>query len=174
MMAKYLNHIERTNKTNLSIPDKVWTNPLYFFTFGFGSGTLPFAPGTFGTLFAIPFFLLLQPLSTPIYIFIVALFCILTMWACDIVSREIQVHDHPGMCIDEFAGFFVTMINAPFGWQWILLGFILFRFFDIAKPFPIRYIDEKIHGGIGIVLDDIAAGFVSFIIIQILALLLYR
>lgn len=156
-------------KPSLPVPRQVWQDPLYFFVFGFGIGAIPLAPGTFGTLLAIPFYLLMRPLPLIYYIAIVVLFCVLSMWACAIVSRKIVVHDHPGMCVDEFAGFFVTMINAPHGWQWILLGFVLFRFFDILKPNPIRFLDKNIHGGFGMVLDDIAAGIASMIILQVLA-----
>jgi len=163
------NHLKLRIKKNPAIPKAVWQNPLYFIAFGLGSGAIPIAPGTFGTIFAIPFYLLLQPLSFVFYLVFVFIFCIFSMWLCHRISRDIQIHDHPGMCIDEFAGFFVTMIAAPIGWQWIVIGFLLFRLFDIWKPWPIRFIDEKIPGGIGMVLDDILAGIFSCIIIQILA-----
>lgn len=153
------------------LPPAIWQRPLYFFAFGLGSGAMPFAPGTFGTLLAIPFYLLLQPLSFTAYLIFVVIFIILSSWACDYVSRQINVHDHPGMTIDEFAGYFVTMINAPHGWQWVVLGFLLFRFFDIVKPWPIRFLDKHVHGGFGIVLDDIVAGLFAMIIIQLLLLL---
>lgn len=153
------------------IPETVWQQPLYFVAFGFGSGAMPFAPGTFGTLMAIPFYLLLQPLSLYAYLITVLGFIIISSWICQYVSRKIAVHDHPGMCLDEFAGFFVTMIHAPAGWHWILLGFILFRLFDIWKPWPISILDEKIHGGFGMVLDDIVAGVFAMLIIQLLSLM---
>lgn len=73
------------------------------------------------------------------------------------------------MCIDEFAGFFVTMINAPHGWQWIALGFVLFRLFDIWKPGVIHYIDDHMHGGWGMIFDDVVAGLFAMLIIQLLA-----
>lgn len=149
-------------------PDAVWRNPLYFIAFGFGSGAMPFAPGTFGTLMAIPFYLLLRPLPLVYYIIFIVAFIAFSMWLSNKLSREINVHDHPGMCIDEFAGYFVTMINAPAGWEWVLLGFALFRFFDIVKPWPISFIDEKVHGGIGMILDDVLAGLASFAIIQLI------
>lgn len=154
------------------LPDAIWQDPLYFFAFGLGSGAIPFAPGTFGTLLAIPFFLLLQPLPLVAYIIFVILFIVASSWICDRVSHDIHEHDHPGMCIDEFAGFFVTMIDAPAGWGWILLGFLLFRLFDIWKPWPIRFIDKNVHGGFGMVLDDIVAGIFAMLIIQILKFIL--
>lgn len=151
------------------IPPTVWQDPLQFIAFGFGSGTLPFAPGTFGTLFAIPFYLLIQHTPPLIYLAIVVILTVLSIWICDKVSKEIEVDDHQGMCLDEFIGFFVTMFAAPHGWIWIVIGFILFRIFDIWKPFPIRYIDEKIHGGFGMILDDVCAGIYSCLLIHIIS-----
>jgi phosphatidylglycerophosphatase A len=154
------------------VPDAIWQRPLYFFAFGFGSGAMPFAPGTFGTLMAIPFYLLFRPLPVFAYLIFVIAFVLVSSWASEKISKEINVHDHSGMCIDEFAGFFVTMINAPHGFYWILLGFILFRIFDILKPWPIYVVDEKMAGGLGMVLDDVIAGIYSCIIIQIIALIM--
>ncbi len=165
------NKLQSRSKPSSDIPEEVWQNPLYFFTFGFGSGAMPFAPGTFGTLLAIPFYLLLQPLPLTGYLTFVIIFIIVSSWACDVVSRKIRTHDHPGMCIDEFAGFFVTMIHAPQGFIWVTLGFVLFRLFDIWKPWPIHFIDEYVHGGFGMVLDDIVAGLFAMIIIQLLSFL---
>ena len=93
------------------------------------------------------------------------------MQLCTKLSREIHVHDHPGMNIDEFIGFFVTMIGAPPHWIWILVGFGLFRLFDIWKPWPIRFVDEKIKGGIGMVLDDVLAGIYGCLLIHAAMLL---
>jgi phosphatidylglycerophosphatase A len=151
------------------IPDSIWQNPWHFIAFGFGSGALPVAPGTFGTLLAIPFYLTLQAFNPLTYIIIVTLITLAGMWICEKVSREINVDDHQGMCLDEFVGFLVTMIAVPHGVGWIIMGFILFRIFDIWKPQPIRYLDEKIHGGVGAILDDVAAGIYSCLILQILA-----
>lgn len=166
--------LKNRSKPSLSVPRAVWRNPWYFAAFGLGSGAMPFAPGTFGTLMAIPFYLMIRPLPLLAYILFVILFIAFSSYICDRISKEIHVHDHPGMCIDEFAGFFVTMINAPHGPYWILLGFLLFRIFDIVKPWPIRLIDEKITGGLGIVLDDVLAGVYSCILIQLIALLIQR
>lgn len=153
------------------IPQAVWQRPLYFFAFGFGSGAMPVAPGTWGTLMAIPFYLFLRSWPILFYLLFVVSFIILSIWVCEKVSREIHVHDHPGMCIDEFCGYFVTMINAPHGMLWVLLGFLLFRLFDIWKPWPINIIDKKMTSGVGMILDDIVAGIYGLIIIQVIAIL---
>src|SRR5689334_4053178 len=111
----------RQNKyaTSFSIPNSVWHKPLHFFAFGFGSGAFPYAPGTFGTLCAIPFYLLMRQFSLQTYSIFLLFFIFISMWACARVSKEIAVDDHPGMCIDEFVGFFVTMLGAPHGLGWI-------------------------------------------------------
>jgi phosphatidylglycerophosphatase A len=142
---------------------------LYFFAFGFGSGAAPFAPGTFGTLASILIYLLIEPLPLFSYLVFVGIFTFFSIWVSDWVSRRIKVDDHPGMCIDEFVGFFFTMIGAPHGWGWIALGFVLFRLFDIWKPWPINRIDERVHGGFGMILDDIVAGLFAMVILQIIA-----
>ncbi len=151
------------------VPDAIWQKPLYFIAFGFGSGAMPFAPGTFGTLMGIPFYLLLRPLPLYLYIAVVLLIIIISSWICDKVSKEIGVHDHQGMSLDEVVGYLVTMCGAPHGILYIVLGFILFRLFDIWKPWPIRYADDHVHGGFGIILDDVLAGIYASIILQIIA-----
>jgi phosphatidylglycerophosphatase A len=142
---------------------------LHFIAFGFGSGAMPIAPGTFGTLVAIPFYLAICTLPLWIYIIIVAAVTMGSMWLCERVSREIHTHDHQGMCLDEIVGYLVTMIGAPLGFIWILSGFLLFRLFDIWKPWPIGYVDKHVHGGIGMILDDVLAGIYSLLILKILA-----
>src|ERR1700723_1008343 len=93
--------LKKSYKTSYDFPEAVWQNPLYFIAFGLGSGAMPFAPGTFGTLMAIPFYLLLRPLPLLAYVIIIIGFCIFSAWLSDRVSRDIHIHDHPGMCIDE-------------------------------------------------------------------------
>ena len=139
-------------------PEAIWQDPKYFFGFGLGIGAIPFAPGTFATALAIPFYLALSALPVSWYVLFVLAFCAFSSWISEKLSREMAFHDHPGMCIDEFCGFFVTMIAVPPTFTHILFGFILFRLFDIAKPGPIRWCDRHIHGGIGMILDDVLAG----------------
>jgi len=144
-------------------------NPNHLFAFGFGSGLAKKAPGTFGTLAAIPFFLLLQNLSWPIYIsWLLVTFALGVLW-CDRSSKALGVHDHGGIVWDEFVGFWVTMFMAPAGWMWILIGFVLFRLFDILKPWPINWLDKKVHGGFGIMIDDVLAGIYALLVLQLIA-----
>jgi len=142
--------------------------PIHFLALGFGSGLEPKAPGTAGTVMAIPLYLLLQMLSMELYIAAVVIICLAGIYICDQSSKLMGVHDHPGIVWDEFAGFFITMIAVPFSWLWILVGFGLFRFFDIVKPWPIRVIDRKVQGGFGIMLDDIIAGVFAAICLQLI------
>lgn len=151
-------------------PQSVWTNPVHFIAFGFGSGAMPYAPGTFGTLACIPFYLLFQELNWWQYFIVTLIVILIGIYLCGRVCKELDTHDHPGAVLDEFVGFFVTMNFAPKGWVWIVIGFLLFRLFDIWKPFPIKWIDENVSGGFGVVLDDILAGIYALIIIQILAI----
>jgi len=152
----------------LGLNRKVMTHPVHFLAFGFGSGLAPFAPGTFGSLMAIPLYLLMMQLSLIPYLIAVVLVCLSGIWICDKSSKLLGVHDHGGIVWDEFAGFFITMIAAPAGWVWIAIGFVLFRLFDIWKPWPIALLDKKVDGGLGIMIDDIVAGVYALICLQIL------
>ena len=149
--------------------NSVWKNPVHFLAFGFGSGLSPKAPGTMGTIAAVPLYLLLQPLSLPVYLSIVAVACLIGFWLCGKTSKDLGVHDHPGIVWDEFCGFWITMIAAPTGWLWILIGFVLFRIFDIWKPWPISWLDKKVHGGFGIMIDDLIAGAFALVCLQLIS-----
>lgn len=148
------------------------TNPVHFLALGFGSGLAAKAPGTFGTLIAIPVYLLLSSLSLSYYLITVFALFLIGIYICDKASKDMQVHDHGAIVWDEIVGYLVTMIAAPSGWQWVIAGFILFRIFDILKPWPIKVLDEKVHGGLGIIIDDVFAGFCGLICMQILRLLI--
>ncbi len=141
-------------------------SPLLLLAFGFGSGLSPKAPGTMGTLAAIPLWYLLAQLSQPAYILVVALCAIVGIFICGSAADKLGVHDHGSIVWDEFVGFWITMFAAPVGWVWVVVGFVLFRFFDIIKPWPISWIDKKITGGFGIMLDDVIAGVMAAVVLQ--------
>jgi len=130
----------------------------HFLAFGLGSGLARFAPGTFGTLTAIPFYLLLARLPAWLYALTVLAAFALGVWVCDSVSHDLKVHDHGGIVFDEFVGYWLTMFLLPVTWYWVLAGFALFRLFDIWKPGPIGWCDRQVGGGLGIMVDDVAAG----------------
>ncbi|USQ14730.1 phosphatidylglycerophosphatase A [Legionella lytica] len=153
----------------INLANRVWQDPVYFIAFGFGSGLMPKAPGTWGTVAAVPVYLLLMHCNPIVYLILTALAFILGVWVSDKVSNELGVHDYKGIVWDEVVGYLLTMFMAPQGFKWMLCGFILFRIFDIWKPQPIGYIDEKVKGGMGIMLDDVIAAIPAWIIMQLLA-----
>ena len=151
-------------------PASVWKHPVHWMAFGFGSGAAPVAPGTFGTLAAIPIYLLMNDLQTWVYALVVLAFFVSGVWLCGKTSADIGVEDHGGIVWDEFTGYFVTMFMAPPGWLWVAAGFILFSLFDIWKPWPIKALDQNVKGGLGIMVDDVLAGVFAAVCLQLLAL----
>ena len=155
------------------------TNPMHLAAVGFGSGLAPKAPGTFGTLAAIPLFYLLSYLSIKYYIGVLVIASLLGFWFCHVTSEAMGVHDHKAIVWDEFVGYWITMLpvlvlfpeikeGATIPFIWVLCGFLLFRFFDVLKPFPISWLDKKIEGGFGIMIDDIVAGLLSALVLFLL------
>jgi phosphatidylglycerophosphatase A len=134
-------------------------NPVHFLAFGFGSGLATKMPGTFGTLAALPLVVLLSHFSSfSVYLIVTILVCVLGIWICGKTAEDMGVHDDSSIVWDEVAGMLITMLAVPLSWQTVLVGFMLFRFFDILKPWPISYLDKHVHGGFGIMIDDVLAG----------------
>ncbi|MDF1826942.1 MAG: phosphatidylglycerophosphatase A [Legionellaceae bacterium] len=148
---------------------KVWQDPIYFLAFGFGSGLAPFAPGTFGTVAALPLYFLLALLPPQIYLVMTLLAFVLGVWVCGKVSRDLGVHDHAGIVWDEIVGFLLTMFLVPVHLIWVVTGFMLFRIFDIWKPYPIRWVDKQVTGGLGIMVDDVLAAIPACFILQVIS-----
>ena len=148
--------IKKNSTENFTLSD-----PIQFLALGFGSGLAPRAPGTFGTLAAIPIYLLMLPLSSLSFAMVVIVMSIAGIYICQKAADAAGVHDHGAIVWDEIVGFLITMFMVPFSWLTVVVGFALFRFFDIFKPWPISFIDKKVHGGLGIMLDDILAGLIA-------------
>jgi len=146
---------------------RVFKDPVLLLAFGFGSGLMPRAPGTAGTAAAIPLYLWFSQYSLTIYLALVILVSITGVWICQQASARLRVHDHPGIVWDEIAGFLITMIPAPSSWIWLPAGFVLFRLFDIWKPWPISWADRQLKGGLGIMLDDVLAGGLAAVMLFI-------
>ena len=150
--------------------------PANLLGFGFGSGLVPFAPGTFGTLAAIPIYLLISGVSSLVYGVLTLIGLIFGVRICEIAVASLArnsnkaVHDHPSIVWDEIIGFLITMIFVPLSPLTLCLGFVLFRFFDILKPWPIRVVDRNVHGGLGIMMDDVIAGVFANLSLQLLLL----
>jgi phosphatidylglycerophosphatase A len=143
-------------------------NPIHLLAVGFGSGLSPRAPGTMGTLAAIPLWWLLSHLPLAAYAAVTLLVCVAGVWICDRAARDFGVHDHPAIVWDEIAGFLITMLMVPAGLIWVVAGFVLFRLFDIIKPWPIGWVDRHVGGGFGIMIDDVIAGVFAAGVMQIL------
>lgn len=144
-----------------------FNSPVQFLAFGFGSGLSPRAPGTMGTLMAVPLYWLLAPLNLAWYSLAVLVAAVVGVFICDLASKQLRVHDHPGIVWDEFVGYWITMWALPASWWWIVAGFIAFRVFDIAKPWPIGVLDKRVHGGLGIMLDDVVAGLLACVCLHL-------
>ena len=148
-----------------SVPSTAFTNPIHFLAIGLGSGAAPKAPGTFGTVAAVVLYVPLSLLSVELYGALVLLAGVIGIYLCDKTSKDWGVHDHGAIVWDEFVGYWITMFMIPVTWYWALLGFVLFRLFDIWKPWPVRYFDKHVHGGLGIMLDDIVAGIMAWVVL---------
>ena len=152
----------------LALKKVVFGSPSGFLAFGFGSGLSPFAPGTMGTLVAIPFIFVLRNLGNPGFWIVLGLLFLLGIGLCGHVSRKLGVHDHGGIVWDEMVGYWLSAAFVPLQWPWLLAAFILFRVFDILKPWPIRQLDKKVSGGFGIMIDDVVAALFTVIILAVL------
>lgn len=131
-------------------------------------GKLSKAPGTFGTLAAIPLWYFLNSFSPLIYMTCVIGLLLLGIIYSQAYEGHIKTHDNSEVVIDEVVGFLITMTWLPITWQSVVCGFVLFRFFDIVKPPPIKQLDQRIPGGLGVMIDDVAAGIISSILLQII------
>lgn len=136
-------------------------NPIHLLAFGLGAGCSPTAPGTLGTLVGVAAYAFFGLLPLPMYLALVAALAAAGVAICGIAANDLEMHDHPGIVWDEIAGFLVTMIALPYAILWVILGFVLFRLFDIWKPWPIGWLDRRVSGGLGIMLDDLIAGVLA-------------
>ncbi|WP_461517373.1 phosphatidylglycerophosphatase A family protein [Porticoccus sp.] len=140
-------------------------NPVHLLAFGFGSGLAPKGPGTAGTAVALLLWPLLAMLPLYAYIILVIAVSLLGFYLCGKTAHDMGVHDHQGIVWDEMAGYWLTMTALPVSWSWALAGFVLFRLFDIWKPWPIRWVDRHVGGGFGIMVDDLLAGLLAWAIL---------
>jgi phosphatidylglycerophosphatase A len=163
---------EEASPDRLALRKVALRSPSGLLAFGFGSGLSPFAPGTMGTLVAIPFAFVLKSLDAPVFWLALLLLFILGVVLCEQVSRKLGVHDHGGIVWDEMLGYWLAVAFVPLQWQWLLAAFVLFRFFDIYKPWPIRQIDARVGGGFGIMIDDVVAALFTMIILAVVNWLL--
>ncbi len=152
--------------TRIPSPSWVFAHPARCLAFGLGAGLAPRAPGTAGTLLALPFGVLLLALPPWLHAVIVLLAFAAGIGLCGRTARELGVHDHGGIVWDECVGLWLACWLLPAGWPWWLAAFVLFRAFDIVKPWPIGWLDRRVHGGLGIMLDDLVAGLLAWAVLQ--------
>jgi phosphatidylglycerophosphatase A len=143
----------------------VLRDPVHILAFGFGTGLSPVAPGTVGSLVGVLFAWLTIDFGLPLQLAVAAAISVAGIWICGESARRIGVHDHGGIVWDEIAGMYITLLVAPPTITAWILGFVLFRVFDIAKPWPIRDLDHRLGGGLGIMLDDLAAALYALILL---------
>lgn len=145
------------------------THPAGIIATGFGSGLSPLAPGTVGSLAALlPWWWLLRVLSPWNYALVIGLGLAIGVWASAWMIRRSGTDDPQNVVWDEFVGLWIALFLLPDGWAWVIAGFSLFRLFDIWKPWPVRWADRRLHGGFGVMLDDVLAGLYAFGVIQLL------
>ncbi|MEM7208300.1 MAG: phosphatidylglycerophosphatase A [Pseudomonadota bacterium] len=150
----------------------LFAHPLHIPALGFGAGLSPIAPGTFGTLIAVPICSACAYFLGEYFVLAVVMGFFAGVSICGKTARNLDCHDHGGIVWDEIIGFAVTILWLPLTWTWMLAAFLLFRFFDIVKPWPIGWLDKRIHGGLGIMLDDVIAGAMACAILHASAQLL--
>ena len=144
----------------------VLSRPAHFIAFGFGVGLIPVAPGTFGTLLAVPLYWLFQPQVEALeFLLLILLLFGLGVWACEMTGRAMRVHDHGGIVWDEVVAFLLVLFFTPAVPAWQAAAFALFRLFDILKPPPIRYYDRTLKSGFGAMFDDLIAALYTLIIL---------
>ncbi len=146
--------------------------PEHWLAYGFGAGLSPMAPGTMGTLVAIPIYLVLANLPSLVYAVALAALIAVGIWACGKVAAESDEDDPPAIVWDEVVGFLVAMAAAPVvSLAWIIMGFLLFRLFDIYKPWPVSWAEKRLKGGLGIVADDLIAGAMTWVVLTFMAMI---
>ena len=157
--------IQWSNKSSPGMARKVMTDPVNFLAFGFGTGLAPIAPGTFGSLPGVLLFWLTMDFGLYVQLGVAAALVVSGVWICGESARRIGVHDYGGIVWDEIAGMYITLLAAPISLVGWVLAFVLFRIADIVKPWPIRDLDHRIEGGLGIMLDDLVAALYAALLL---------
>lgn len=161
----------RLRRAHATGPAALGRDPALWIAFGLGTGLSPLGPGTLGALLALPLAWALRLAGPLAYAFATAGLFVAGVWLCGHASRRLGVHDHPGINIDEVAGQLLACALVPVDWRWFAVAFCLFRVLDIAKPWPISWLDRRLRGGFGIMLDDGVAGIAAGVVLWAVALI---
>ncbi|MCM0610971.1 phosphatidylglycerophosphatase A [Marinobacter sediminum] len=153
--------IDEPDLPNALLPPGFLKHPVHFLAFGFGSGATARAPGTWGSLAAIPLWYVFAWLPAFTYWLLVFVAFLVGIWLCGKTASDLKVHDHGGIVWDEFVGMWIALGLFPDHIYGVLMAFALFRLFDIVKPWPIGWLDKRMPGGLGIMIDDVVAGFMA-------------
>lgn len=148
--------------------------PVCFLGFGFGTGLAPFMPGTFGTLPALPmaYLLMASGLSAVGLSSVCLVLFVFGIWICNVTERELGLQDYGGIVWDEIVAMMLVLAWVPQNLSWWLAAFVVFRLFDMLKPWPIKWFDRRVHGGLGIMLDDVIAGLFAILVLQAVQLIM--
>lgn len=147
----------------------LWRHPAHFYALGFGTGLMPFAPGTFGTLVAFPIaFALWRHVDTTIFVVTIVFLGALGVWAAQVTGRNLGVPDHGSIVCDEFVAFLLVLLFTGPHLRAMLIGFVLFRIFDVVKPPPIHWLDRRLKNGWGVMADDLLAAAYAVIVLALL------
>jgi len=152
----------------------LWKYPVHALAYGFGTGLSPVAPGTVGSLVGVLLFWFMAPLATGLYAAIIVVMFFAGIFICGQTARDMGAVDPGSIVYDEIVGFLVAMFLIPADWRWILAGFIIYRVFDIWKPYPIHLVEQKLGLGGGIMADDVVAGLYTLAILHLAKFLLER
>ncbi len=144
------------------------SHPLHFLSLGFGSGLAKVAPGTLGTLVGLPLFWLMASYSMSMQLLVIAMLFIMGIYFCEFTGKAIGVIDHGSIVWDEIVAIMLVLTFTPHQWQWWLVAFVLFRLFDIWKPYPIRQLEAKFKNGFGVMFDDLLAAIYAIICLQLI------
>lgn len=149
----------------------IWRDPIHFVACGFGLGASPIMPGTFGTLFGVLIFLMIAKLDLLPYLLITTALIVIGVYLCGRTSRDFGVDDHSSIVWDEIASFPLVMAAIPITWYYLLAGFIIFRAVDIVKPWPIDWLERRVRGGFGVMLDDMLSAFAAWVVLYCVTLI---
>lgn len=163
-MSEQPNHSVQSSDALTATQHRSW---IHWLAFGLGTGTAPKAPGTVGSAAALLFLPVFGLMNLPLQLLWVVVTLVFGIWLCDRTSKDLGVHDHPGIVWDEFVGIWIVFIAVPLSWSTVIIGFVLFRIFDVIKPWPIRWLDRHVEGGFGIMVDDVLAGIFAFILLHL-------
>lgn len=148
-------------------PPSIWKNWMHFVAFGFSVGTWPM-PKTFACVLGVVLFLLFSFLPLTLYALLLLVFFVIGVWVCEVTSNDFKKFPTQGIVFDQVVGMMLALFSSPLTWKWVLLSFFVYRLLSIWKPWPTRWVKENVMGGLGMMMDDVVAGFYALIVVQAL------